>query len=128
MIKNLAIFYHNLKQKGNDISYVSTIVFFVFSIGLHWFQAVMIFDIPRHFYSPIHIDNQGLNRWVNSVLFLGPLFIISFLLFKKSAFDAYGLTEMELRSGYRKHVIYIILSIILLIALLVNDGVRKGYF
>ena len=127
MKKNLAIFYHNLKNKGNDIPYVSTLAFFVLSIGLHWFQTVMIFDVPRRVYSPIQLENATSNRWVNSLIFLTPIFIASLLLFKKSSLEDYKFTELDLRNGYRKHCIYMILSIALLMGLLIRDGLKKGH-
>ena len=127
MKKNLAIFYHNLKNKGNDIPYVSTLAFFVLSIVLHWFQTVIIFDVPRWVYSPIQLGNATSNRWVNSLIFLTPIFIAFLLLFEKSSLEDYKLTELDLRNGYQKHCIYIISSIALLIGLLIRDGLKKGH-
>jgi hypothetical protein len=127
MKKNLAIFYHNLKNKGNDIPYVLTLAFFVFSLGLHWFQAVMIFDIPQHIYSPIQLENTRSTRWVNSLVFFTPVFIASLLLFKKSSLEEYKFTDLDLRNGYRKHVIYMVLSIALLMGLLIREGLKKGH-
>ena len=121
MKKNLAIFYHNLKNQGNEIPYVLTLAFFVFSLGIHWFQAVIIFDIPQSIYSPIQLDNTRSTRWVNSLVFFTPVFIASLIFFKKSSLEEYKFTVLELRNGYRKHAIYMALSIAILMGLLIRE-------
>jgi hypothetical protein len=126
MKKNLAIFYHNLKNRGNEIPYVLTLAFFVFSLGIHWFQAVIIFDIPQSIYSPIQLDNTRSTRWVNSLVFFTPVFIASLIFFKKSSLEEYKFTVLELRNGYRKLAIYMALSIAILMGLLIREGIKKG--
>ena len=76
---------------------------------------------------PIQLGNATSNRWVNSLIFLTPIFIVFLLLFKKSSLEDYKLTELDLRNGYQKHCIYMILSIALLMGLLIRDGLKKGH-
>jgi hypothetical protein len=122
MKKNLAIFYQNLKDRGNEIPYISTLAFFALSIGLHMFHFILLFDIPKYIYSPIKLENVAATRWVNAIILATPIFVFSFFSFKKSFFEEYNFTSLDLEKGYKKHVAYIFLSILFLIILLILKG------
>lgn len=125
MKKILALFYQNLKNKGNEIPYILTVGFVMISVVMHFFQLIIVLKLPPDTLTIIKFENLKIQRWLNSVTFLTPVLILILFFIKRSDLEKYEFSENQLRRANTYSILYFILSLLFLFFLLIKKGIEE---
>ncbi|MFN3664871.1 MAG: hypothetical protein ACK4S0_01855 [Sediminibacterium sp.] len=113
-IKFTAYLFYRYYSTGStkDIPYVSTLCALVMLVGLHLFQALILFDSIDLF--PTNSNNKRANNFLIIGLVILPIFLILTFVVKKSELNKMRYETRQIQKGNIALIIYIITSILLI--------------
>ncbi|SHF95324.1 hypothetical protein SAMN02745131_03944 [Flavisolibacter ginsengisoli DSM 18119] len=124
--KLFAIIYRTYDDRGLDIPHFRAITTIVFLFFLNIVSVILIFDIPSKFIIPWSSDESKGIQWFKASLYFGlPILLIS-TVFNPKKLDKVPVTDSQIYRGRKILPVCLTLSIILLMALLIRLGIRKG--
>ena len=123
MTKIMASIYKYFSFKKLPSPYFRTIIFFSFLVILIYFLLYAIFPIPHNF-SPFGMNKIPILNYISGGLFLGLIYLVISIAFKKKDLDRYTFTETELRKSAR-NIIFIFVLLFCLIMTLAIFHVRE---
>ena len=116
MIKIIASIYKYFCFKKLPSPYFRTIIFFSFIAISFYFFFYAIFPIPEKF-SPFGMNKLPILNYVSGGLFLGAIYLVLSLRFKKKDLEQYSFTDIELKRGFRNIILFFIVLFCLIMTL-----------
>ncbi len=126
MTKIMASIYKYFLFKKLPSPYFRTIIFFSFLVILFYFLLYGIFPIPHNF-SPFGMNKVPILNYVSGGLFLGLIYLVISMLFKKSDLDQYIFTETELKKNARNIILIFVILFCLIMTLAIFHVRDKLY-
>ncbi len=122
----IASLYQNLKIKGNQILYLSSIMAVTLAIVLHIFQLVILFDIPSIILNPAKIENQHNVGWINAAIVMTPIIILVLVIFPQKKTEKGRVERSKAEKISQAFFILLYGFLLLLFALLIYKGIISG--
>ena len=91
-----------------SMPYFRTMMIFVGLIMFHFILIYVIFPIPQSL-NPIRSGKSELVNWVSASIFLGLLYLLVSLIYKKRDLQQYTFTKAESTASLRKLLVYFII-------------------
>lgn len=126
VIKLIASLYKYFCFKKLPSPYFRTIIFFSFLVILFYFVLYAIFPIPHNF-SPFGMNKIPILNYISGGLFLGIIYLIISMVFKKKDLEQYTFTETELKKSARIIILIFIFLFCLIMTLAVLHVRNKLY-
>lgn len=103
-----------------------TMMTVVGGIFLHIVQIGLILNIPSKYFFPFELENNVAQRWLNASLILTPLILLFIIFFKEKKLNEFGASAIKIRRWKKVLPFYFMISIALLVALLIREGIKRG--
>ena len=116
MTKLIASLYKYFCFKKLPQPYFRTIIIFSFIGILFYFFLYALFPIPWKF-NPFGMNKLPISNYVSGGLFLGAIYLIISLIFKKKNLEQYSFTETELKKSFRNILLIFIFLFCLIMVL-----------
>ena len=123
MTKLIASLYKYFCYKNLDQPYFRAIIFFSFIGVLFFFLLNAVLPLP-HELNPFEMSKTRISNYVSGGLFLGLIYIVISMIYKKKNLDQYSFSEKELKKGAR-NIIFIFIFLFCLIMILAIFHVRN---
>ena len=116
MTKLIASLYKYFCFKKLPQPYFRAIIFFSFIGILFYFFLYVLFPIPEKF-NPFGMNQLPILNYVSGGLFLGAIYLVISLIFKKKDLEQYSFTETELKKSMRNIILFFIFLFCLIMTL-----------
>jgi hypothetical protein len=124
--KVAAIVYINFKSRKVSGPYLTALMMIYFLFFIHLAQLLLAFGISTDVIISWSSDEPKLTQWYKAAFSLILFVSISSLLLPKKKLEKVNVSENQIRKANLILPIYIVSSIVILMALLVMHGVKKG--